>query len=79
MTPEDWIIAFMIHLTETGKPLDNYVSGTDSISYLTGTFFQSSAFVPCEYWIRDGWQAVLGRFDPRHRDGNVGVRSLVVV
>src|SRR3989339_871079 len=61
MTPEDWIMAFMLHLSETGKPLDNFANGMESISYLTGAFFLSSSLVPGVYWssVDDG-RAFLG-------------------
>ena len=79
MTPEDWIIAFMIHLSETGKPLDNYADGTESIPYFTGSFFSSSTFVPFAYWRRGDRRVYFGGSDPRGRDVNIGVRSSVVV
>jgi len=82
LTPEDWILAFITHLEETGQPLDNYQNSEESITYLTGSFFPSivdSAFVPCVYWIRDNRRAYLRRDDPRGRDGFVGVRSSVIV
>jgi len=84
MTPEDWILAFMIHLEETGKPLDNLddPTKTQSITYLTGAFFPSiagSAFVPLAHWCRDARQAMLGRQDPRIRVLRLGARSSVIV
>ena len=79
MTPEDWIIAFMIHLSETGKPLDNYADGTESISYLTGAFFSSSPSVPYACWDRGNRQVGLGRDVPRNRDESVGAHFSVVV
>ncbi|HBK33606.1 TPA: hypothetical protein DEP34_01260 [Candidatus Uhrbacteria bacterium] len=79
LTPEDWIIAFMIHLTETGKFLDNWQNNTESISYLTGAFFSSSTSVPFAYWDRVRRRVRLFRFDPRNRGGYVGVRFSVVV
>ncbi|HCB18998.1 TPA: hypothetical protein DEP34_01250, partial [Candidatus Uhrbacteria bacterium] len=79
MTPEDWIIAFMIHLTETGKPLDNWENGIESVSNLTGAFFLSSDLVPRARWSRDSRRI--------HLFGNslpgwvldIGVRSSVIV
>jgi len=79
MTPEDWIMAFMIHLHETRQPLDNYANGTESISYLTGVFFHSSVGAPCAGWCRDRRQARLGGRDPRNQDENIGLRSSVIV
>jgi len=79
LTPEDWIIAFMIHLTETGKFLDNWQNNTESISYLTGAFFSSSTSVPYAYWARDDRRVFLDGDDPRRRVGGIGVRSSVVI
>ena len=82
LTPEDWIFAFITHLEETGKPLDDYQNNKESIAYLTGAFFpsiNSSAFVPYAYWNRDFRQASLGRDGPRCRVGSFGVRSSVMI
>src|SRR3989339_279755 len=79
LTPEDWIIAFMTHLEETGKPMDNWQNGTESISYLTGAFFPSSVLVPYAYWYRGGRRVGLFRGDPPYRDGDIGARFSVVV
>ena len=79
LTPEDWIIAFMIHLTETGKFLDNWQNNTESISYLTGAFFSSSTNVPYAYWRRDSRQVGLRGGDPRVRAGGIGAHFSVVV
>ena len=79
MTPEDWITAFMIHLSETGKPLDDWENGKESISYLTGAFFRSSIGVPCGYWFRSARQADLIRIAPHNQGGDIGARSSVVV
>ena len=81
MTPEDWITAFMIHLSETGQPLDDAWNPTnkESISYLTGVFFRFSSRVPCVSWSRDSCRANLDRGGPRTRVGAIGLRSSVVV
>jgi len=79
MTPEDWIIVFMIHLTETGEPMDNFANEKESVSYLTGAFFRSSTGVPYAYWDRDVRQVYFGGNGPRDRDERIGVRSSVVV
>ena len=80
MTPEDWITAFMIHLSETGQPLDDYLNGTESISYLTGAFFRwSSVDVPCIYWYCNNRQANLIWSTPRNREVNIGSRFSVVI
>src|SRR3989339_1352651 len=79
MTPEDWIIVFMIHLTETGEPMDNFANEKESVSYLTGAFFRSSTGVPYAYWDRDVRQVYFGGNGPRDRDERIGGRSSVVV
>ena len=82
LTPEDWILAFITHLTETGQPLDNYQSNNESITYLTGAFFPSidgSAFVPYAFWFRGVRRADLRRSVPGSRDVCFGVRSAVIV
>jgi len=82
LTPEDWILAFMTHLTETGEPLDDFESSKESITYLTGAFFPSidgSALVPYASWRRVFRQACLGVSVPRSRFGYIGVRSAVVI
>jgi len=82
MTPEDWILAFITHLEETRKPLDDYGSDKESITYLTGAFFPSIdgfAFVPFAYWNRDRRRADLYGYGPRRRVGTVGVRSTVII
>jgi len=79
LTPEDWILAFMTHLTETGHPLDNFENNTDSITYLTRVFFPSSSIVPCAYWYRRHRQADLDQNNPNANDGEVGVRTSVIV
>ena len=79
MTPEDWIMAFMMYLFETGKPLDDWKNGTESITYLTGAFFRSSIDIPCAYWRREFYQARLNAYKPHGRDVNIGLRSSVVV
>ena len=81
MTPEDWIIAFMTHLSETGKHLDDVrnPTETESYCYLTGAFFSSSFAVPGACWVRFCRQARLDRNVPRNQDGDVGARSSVIV
>ena len=81
MTPEDWITAFMIHLSETGKPLDDVWNPTnkESISYLTGAFFQSCIDVPCVSWRRGSRLADLYGSGPHARGENFGLLSSVVV
>ncbi|KKU31079.1 MAG: hypothetical protein UX57_C0008G0040 [Candidatus Uhrbacteria bacterium GW2011_GWE2_46_68] len=79
MTPEDWIMAFMIHLSETGKPMDDWENGTESRSYLTGAFFRYSLGVSFAYWHLDSRQARLSWHGPRGRVMGIGLRSSVMV
>ena len=79
MTPEDWIIAFILHLQETGKPMDNWQNNTESISYLTGAFFPSSVLVPVVCWDRGDRRAGLYRGGPRNQNGDIGARFSVMV
>jgi len=82
LTPEDWILAFITHLQETGQPLDNYQNSTESMTYLTGAFFPSidgSAFVPCVCWLHGDRRADLDGRGPRNRGGGIGARSSVIV
>ncbi len=81
MTPEDWIMAFITHLQETKKPLDDVwnPTNTESISCLIGAFFPSSVHVSCAFWYRDIRRVRLDRYDPRDRDENIGARFSVMV
>src|SRR3989338_10598414 len=79
MTPEEWIVAFMAELEETGKPMDDYQNNTDSIAYLIGAYFIASVSVPGACWNRGSRRAHLNGNDPGSGVGNVGVRSAVRV
>jgi len=80
LTPEDWIMAFMIHLTQTGQPIDNFQNGIESISYLTGVFFPSHTVrVPYVYWLRSDRQVSLYYYDSSDQCESVGVRTSVIV
>ncbi len=79
MTPEDWISAFIYHLQETGKTLDDYQNGEDSLAFLTGAWFKISGGVPCAYWSADGRQALLDGFEPDNSGSFCGSRLSVMV
>ncbi len=81
MTPEDWIIAFITHLTEMGKPLDDSLNliNTECYCQLIGAFFHFSAFVPGACWSRDSRQAGLYWNGPRVRCDSAGARSSVMI
>jgi hypothetical protein len=72
-------MAFMTHLQETGKPLDNYLTSTQSTCFLTGAFFPSSTFVPCTFWYRDCRWACLGGGDLGKRVSTDGSRFSVMI
>jgi len=78
MTPEDWIIALMTHLTETGKSLDGE-NITDNTACLIGAFLPSFVDVPTAYWNSASRQAVLIVLDPGVQDWDVGIRSSVII
>ncbi|KKU41175.1 MAG: hypothetical protein UX57_C0005G0005 [Candidatus Uhrbacteria bacterium GW2011_GWE2_46_68] len=79
LTPEDWILAFMIHLKETEQPMDDWTNGRESMTGLIGSFFQSVVFVPCASWYKEGLQVDLRINGSRGRDKRIGVRSSVII
>ncbi len=79
LTPEDWIMAFMLHLSETRQQLDNYANDIESSTYLAGAFLHSSVGVPFAYWYYKFPHAYLGGFDPRNQDERFGTRFSVMV
>jgi len=79
MTPEEWIVMFMAHLEETGKTIDDYHSGKESIAYMTGAYFAASDHVPHAYWSRDGRPSLVRRHVPDDANEYIGVRSAVRV
>ncbi|MCR4314255.1 MAG: hypothetical protein NUV84_03345 [Candidatus Uhrbacteria bacterium] len=79
MTPEEWVVLFMAHLEETGRPIDDYQNNTESIAYLTGAYFATSDDVPYACWYRDGRRAYVSRSDPDDVGEHIGVRSAVRV
>jgi len=80
MTPEDWFVAFMTHLRETGQPLDNHRNGKDSIAHLTGSFFPRLVYAPSACWNEDFHQAGLD-LSPAggHWNKGNGIRSSVAI
>ena len=81
MTLEDWIMAFMTHLQETKKPLDDIwnPTNTESYCYLTGAFFPSFVRVPSACCDRGFRRANLSSDDPHNRDVDIGARFSVMV
>ncbi|TAL51113.1 hypothetical protein EPN81_00750 [Patescibacteria group bacterium] len=65
MTLEEWIVAFMAHLEETERPMDDFGAG-NSIVYLTGAFLSAALDeeaetdrIPTARWYRFDQQAGL--------------------
>jgi len=82
LTPEDWIVAWMLHFQETGKPLED-IRGPVSIgrySCLIGAFFPSSIDeVPIVAWDSLIGQVFFSRNDASMQDGYEGARTSVMV
>jgi len=78
MMPEDWMMASMIHLQETGEPLDDIISGRDSMAYLLGASFYDHVPVPIAYWHPDH-RMILAEALSDNREEGVGTRTVVVV
>ena len=78
MTPEDWIIASMVHLRETKKPLDHYGRNEGVVSYLIGSFF-TCGNVPHAYWGYGLGRANLEVGVPHALANYIGVRTSVIV
>jgi len=83
LTPEDWILAFMTHLIQTGEPLDYYDDKRDSITSLIGVFCPSISLVPVASWYH-GWKDTPYQVDlignnPDTQVESVGVRTSVIV
>jgi len=79
MTPEDWIMAFMTHLKETGKPMDNWLSDKESISCLMGSFFPADIKVPLAFWMRIGLRAVMSSEVLYEQNTHTGIRTSVII
>ena len=77
MTLEDWIIAFMTHLQETGKPLDDIWNPTriEGHSCFLGAVYSFISSVPCAYW--DCNDQKVNNY--RSRSGYLGIRTSVIV
>jgi hypothetical protein len=60
LTPEDWIFAFLTHLQETGKTLDNFLNKDESTCGLVGAFSPSLNAVPIICWMKISSQVCFG-------------------
>lgn len=78
IAPEEWIMAFVTHLAETGMPLDAYEDEPYSAAFLTGGYFTKfSDCIPSAYWSCEDSRV---EFVGRHPDNafcDVGFRSAV--
>jgi hypothetical protein len=79
MTPEEWFFLFIAHLEETGKPIDDWQNGSDSIAFLTGAYFKVSGDVLGSGWNAGARRARLGGDHPGGRVGYLGCRRSVRV
>ena len=79
MTSEDWILACITHLKEIGRPLDDYMDGHESMTYLTGAFFPSIDSVPRASWNRTFRQIRLDDYDSHTQIGYTGARTSVII
>ena len=78
MTPEEWIMAAITRLEETGEVMGDYQNDAkDKIDYLIEAYFPASDLVPSACWIRDSRQAYLSRRDVGRRLDHCGVRPTV--
>lgn len=81
MTPEDWIVAFMTHLEETGVFLDNGdTAGAASVVGLTGAYAAPSDQALCAYSYTEPTSMVyLQTMVTYTNDINVGIRTVVKI
>jgi len=82
MTPEDWLCAFMTHLTETGKLLDAVGVDIESDTWLVGAFFPSPRNVPYAGTVHNafsGWRTRMVEFNYKFSYWNLGVRTVVAI
>lgn len=81
LTPEDWICAFLTHLQETGKPLDDADNPEQSGCYLLGACFGEGAIWSaswergkCQVRLKDKYHPSFPRVSNR-----IGARTSVVI
>src|SRR3989339_411925 len=79
LTPMDWIIAFMIHLQETGKPLDNIVNNTESASYLMRSLFPYAVSLSDACWNHTWRRVEIGQSGTNRRSELFGVHTSVMI
>ncbi|MBI2473200.1 hypothetical protein HYV70_01445 [Candidatus Uhrbacteria bacterium] len=77
MTPEEWMVMFMSHLQETGRPMDNFRKNTESVASLTGVYLKSYSSVPSSGWDQFFSQVALNGLVPFVEDKIMGLRVVV--
>jgi len=80
LTPEDWIVAFMIHLQETGTPLDNTWNNKEGGTCLLRCFYKAARLcrILYMYWTAANNVSVdVQNADQERR--TVGVRTSVIL
>ena len=74
--PEDWMCAFMTHLTQTGTHLDE---NKDAAIQLIGAYFVRSNAVPGAFWSHQEQRVKLVARSPQKKDIFCGVRTSVLL
>jgi len=82
LTPEEWIIKFILNLEKTNQVLDMYDSNNShlgSYNYNLGGYFPASGSVSGAWCVRVYRQARLSRYNPYNRNSDSGCRGAVGV
>jgi hypothetical protein len=88
LTFEDWIMAFMTHLQETGRPLDDAYgsSKTESMCLLVGSFFPLFGEILSAHWdnekragVHNFGKVMLTRLGLEHGSFERGFRTSVMI
>ncbi|HBK34320.1 TPA: hypothetical protein DDZ06_04880 [Candidatus Uhrbacteria bacterium] len=79
LIPEDWIIAFMTHVSETDEPLDDSYDQKTSGTFLIGCFSPFQMKIPGADWNGEFSSVHLGGNDRAFLSSSVGLRTSVVV
>ncbi|KKU31205.1 MAG: hypothetical protein UX45_C0029G0014 [Candidatus Uhrbacteria bacterium GW2011_GWF2_46_218] len=78
LTPEDWIMAFMIHLSETGKPLDDVLSEKESACCFSEVFSSFETIMEGR-WDQSSLQVILDHDILRDKNLQVGIRTSMII
>lgn len=74
--PEAWLTEALVHLETTNQVFDDY-EGKGKVTFLTGSFFPDSGYVPYAFFERKYKQAVLRRNIPDYSDSSCSTRRSV--